>query len=234
MTVAVVVLVRDPRRAKTRLRAALTPRQREALASAMCDDVVRATMTTGWPVLVVTDTAAVARTARAAGAGALVVPARGTRDAARRGLRRVERDGADAALVLAADVPLVTPVDLRRVVAAGRRSDVVIVPDRRRSGTNALYLRPPNRLDPHFGRRSLAAHRAAAGSDGRVLVVPRLALDIDTPADLRILRGAKRRAGPRTRATLAATYGSGRRTSTFAGLMSSTRPRAVGFTSKTR
>ncbi|MDP9321073.1 MAG: 2-phospho-L-lactate guanylyltransferase, partial [Chloroflexota bacterium] len=74
MTVAVVVLVRDPRRAKTRLRSALTPRQREALASAMCDDVVRAAMATGWPVLVVTDTAAVARSARAAGAGALVVP----------------------------------------------------------------------------------------------------------------------------------------------------------------
>jgi len=166
-------------------------------------------MATGWPVLVVTDTAAVARRARAAGASALVVPARGTRDGARRGLRRVEREGADAALVLAADVPLVTAVDLRRIVAAGRRSEVVIVPDRRRSGTNALYLRPPNRLDPRFGPRSLAAHRAAAGSDGRLLVFPRLALDIDTPADLRILRDAKRRAGPSTRATLEATRGRG-------------------------
>jgi len=205
VTLAVVVLVRDPRRAKTRLRAALTPRQREALATAMYDDVMRAAMATGWPVLVVTDTAAVARSARTMGVGALVVPARGTRDGARRGLRRVERNGADAAIVLAADVPLVTPADLRRIAAAGRRSNVVIVPDRRRSGTNALYLRPPNRLDPRFGRRSFATHRAAAGTDGRVLVVGRLGLDIDTPADLRTLRRAQRRAGPRTRAALETT-----------------------------
>jgi len=93
-------------------------------------------------------------------------------------------------------------MDLRRIAAAGRSSEVVIVPDRRRSGTNALYLRPPSRITPRFGRESFAAHRRAAGTAGRVLSIARLGLDIDTPSDLIALRRAKRRAGARTRAAL--------------------------------
>jgi len=204
MSVAIVVVSRGPRRAKSRLRGALTSAARERLAGAMLDDVLHAAMATGWPVLVVTDARSTAVRARAAGARTLVAPARGTRDGARRGLRRVEREGAGAALVIAADVPLVKTVDLRRVVAAGRRSEIVIVPDRRRTGTNALYLRPPSRIAPQFGARSFAAHRRAAGAGGRVLKIARLGLDVDTPADLDALRRARRRAGAGTRAALTA------------------------------
>jgi 2-phospho-L-lactate/phosphoenolpyruvate guanylyltransferase len=198
----VIVLARDPRTAKTRLRGALGPVARERLAAAMLGDVLAAALATGWPVLVVTDARSIAARARAAGARATVVSARGTRDGARHGVDRALRDGADAALIIAADVPLLRAADLRRIAAAGRRSEVVIVPDRRRSGTNALYLRPPTRIAPRFGRRSLAAHRQAAGVAGRVLVLTRLGLDVDTPADLDALRRMKRSAGPRTRAAL--------------------------------
>ena len=229
MNIAVVVLARDPFRAKTRLRSALAPARREALASAMLDDVLRSALATRWPVLVVTDARSVARSARAAGARALVLPARGTRDGARRGLRRVERDGAHAALVLAADLPLVRVGDLRRIAAAGRRAAIVIVPDRRRSGTNALYVRPPARLAPRFGRGSLAAHRDAAGQDGRwarprhrYARGPRLAAPRETTRRPEHPGGA--RAG----------YGSGSRTSTFAGLMSNRSPREEGLASNTR
>ena len=197
-----MVLARDARTAKQRLRGALPPAGRERLARAMLDDVVTAAVGTGWPVLVVTNARSLATRARAAGARAMVVAARGTRDGAQRGVTRASRDGADAVLIVAADVPLLRTTDLRRVAAAGRRSPVVIVPDRRGSGTNALYLRPPSRIAPRFGRRSLAAHRIAAGPDGRVLRVGRLGLDIDTPADLRAVRRAERAAGPRTRAAL--------------------------------
>jgi 2-phospho-L-lactate guanylyltransferase len=200
--ITIIVLARDPRTAKTRLRRALGPAGRERLAGAMLDDVVAAAVATGWPVLVVTDARSIAARARVAGASAMVVAARGTRDGARRGLTRAERDGARAALIVAADVPFVRTEDLRRIAAAGRRAAVVIVPDRRGSGTNALFLRPPSRMAPRFGRRSLAAHRAAAGLDGRVVSIARLGLDVDTPADLQALRRAKRRAGARTRAAL--------------------------------
>lgn len=202
MNVTVVVLARDPRTAKTRLRSALGQAARGRLAAAMLDDVLAAAVATGWPVLVVTDARSIAGRARAAGARATVVDARGTRDGARRGVSRALRDGAGAVLIVAADVPLVRAADLRRIAGAGRRSEIVIVPDRGRSGTNALYLRPPSRIAPRFGPSSFAAHRKAAGAAGRVLAISRLALDVDTPADLEALRRAKRRAGRRTRAVL--------------------------------
>ena len=202
MKITIVVLARDARTAKQRLRGVLSPAGRERLARAMLDDVVAAAVATGWPVLVVTNAASLAARARTSGASAMVIAARGTRDGAQRGVTRAGRNGADAVLIVAADVPLLRSSDLRRVAAAGRRSAVVIVPDRRGSGTNALYLRPPSRIAPRFGRRSLAAHRLAAGADGRVLRIGRLGLDIDTPADLRAVRRAKPTAGPRTRAAL--------------------------------
>jgi 2-phospho-L-lactate guanylyltransferase len=198
----VIVLARDPRTAKTRLRGALGPAARERLAAAMLDDVLAAAVATSWPVLIVTDARSIQARAHAAGVRATVVSARGTRDGARRGVNRALRDGARAVLIVAADVPLVRATDLRRIAAAGRRSEIVIVPDRGRSGTNALYLRPPSRIAPRFGPASFAAHREAAGAAGRVLVIPRLALDVDTPADLDALRRLKRGAGRRTRAAL--------------------------------
>jgi len=103
VTPTVVVLARDPRRAKTRLRSALDPVKRERLVLGMFDDVVAAARSTRWPVLVVTDSPAIGARARVAGARALVVPARGTRDAARHGAERAARDGADAVLIVAAD-----------------------------------------------------------------------------------------------------------------------------------
>jgi len=200
--VTIVILARDPRSAKTRLRGAIGPAARRRLAIAMFDDVVAAAVATGWAVLVVTDARSIATRARSAGAGGIVVAARGTRDGARRGVLAAQRHGADAVLIIAADVPLVRAGDLRRIATAGRRSDVVIVPDRHRSGTNALYLRPPSRIAPRFGRRSFAAHRRAAGAAGRVLAIAGLGLDVDTTADLKALGRAMRLAGSRTQAAL--------------------------------
>jgi 2-phospho-L-lactate guanylyltransferase len=205
--IAIVVMARDPRRAKTRLRQVLTPRHRASLALAMFDDVIAAASRTRRPVLVVTDARSIAARARKLGARATLAPARGTRAAAAHGLRLAARDGAEAALVIAADLPLATAADLRRVIAAGRRAEVVIIPDGRGSGTNALFLRPPSRIAPLFGPRSLAAHRRAAGSTGTVLRIARLGVDVDMPADLLALRRSRTRAGINTRRVLDAIAG---------------------------
>lgn len=206
-SVAIVVLARDPRNAKTRLRPALAPKDRAALALAMLDDVVTAAVRSGSPVLVVTDASSIASRVRRMGAHATISPARGTRAGAAHGLRRVARDGAAAALVIAADLPYASTADIRRVLRAGRRSEIVIVSDERGTGTNALFLRPPSRMAPRFGRGSLAAHRRAAGSGGPVLHIGRLGTDIDTPADLRSLQRSRAGAGPHTRRALSAIAG---------------------------
>lgn len=65
---------------------------------------------------------------------------------------------------------------------------VVLAPDRAERGTNALLLCPPDVIPPRFGRDSLARHLQAAGSLGVPAEVRRLsglALDLDTPSDIR-------------------------------------------------
>ena len=170
----------------------------------MLDDVVAAATRTRHLVLVVTDSRSVAARVRRLGARAAVAPARGTREGAARGLRLAGRAGAEAALVVAADLPFAVSADLRRVIAAGRRTDIVIVPDHDGVGTNALFLRPPSRMAPLFGHRSLQAHRRAARGQALVLPVARLGRDIDTPDDLLALERSTRLAGINTRRALAA------------------------------
>jgi 2-phospho-L-lactate guanylyltransferase len=68
---------------------------------------------------------------------------------------------------------------------------VVIVPDRHGTGTNGLLLSPPDAIAPSFGPGSFERHRAlalAAGMPCRVERPPSLLLDIDTGADLAVLR----------------------------------------------
>ena len=73
----------------------------------------------------------------------------------------------------------------------GEESSVVISPDRDRTGTNALLLRPPDALPFAFGIGSYEAHvRAARERDLDVRVCERshLAFDLDTADDLARLK----------------------------------------------
>jgi 2-phospho-L-lactate guanylyltransferase len=108
------------------------------------------------------------------------------------------REGAHAALVLPADLPMLTVEALGRLLdaadaalAAGSgRPLVAIAPSDARNGTNALLLVPPDVIDPGFGEHSFEAHvRAAAMADATVQVVTDHALgfDLDTPEDLEVL-----------------------------------------------
>ena len=81
----------------------------------------------------------------------------------------------------------------------------MIVPDRHGTGTNGLLLAPPGAIEPSFGPDSCARHRAlaaAAGVSWRLERPRSLLLDIDTGADLAVLRErlARAGAGGRTRA----------------------------------
>ena len=98
--------------------------------------------------------------------------------------------GADAILVLPADLPWIQPQDIWQLYAAARQQPGVIIAPSRDNGTNALLLQPPDAIDFAFGPNSFERHQqlaAVVGLPCHVLRAPNLAVDIDQPEDLALL-----------------------------------------------
>jgi 2-phospho-L-lactate guanylyltransferase len=111
--------------------------------------------------------------------------------------RHAVEQGARSLLVLASDLPLVSASDIDAVFAAGD-AGVVIAPDRRRQGTNALLLRPPEVIPFAFGEDSFARHLDLALAAGVVAIevsLPGLAFDVDLSEDWQDLRALGWRPG---------------------------------------
>jgi 2-phospho-L-lactate guanylyltransferase len=96
-------------------------------------------------------------------------------------------------LVLPADLPQMVPEDVKVMVNAARYTDtMVIAPDHRGQGTNALLLRPPDLINYSFGENSYFRHvdqATAKGARVEVIELPSLARDVDYPEDLVFLNG---------------------------------------------
>jgi 2-phospho-L-lactate guanylyltransferase len=95
-------------------------------------------------------------------------------------------------LVLPADLPLLTPEDVVALTDHAIRAPVVVIaPDRHRKGTNALLMVPPGVIEYDFGDGSFERHceRARqAGARLEIVELPSLALDLDLPEDLELVR----------------------------------------------
>jgi 2-phospho-L-lactate guanylyltransferase len=178
--------------AKGRLAPDLHPIERRVLAIAMLEDVLAAAQATpglAAPVVVSPDRE-VWRRAEALGCRVVEEPPGpdGSPDDLNAALRRAARAvGAQGVLVAAADLPLATPAALARVREALARGPVVVVPSADGAGTNVLGWRDAAGFTPRFGPGSAAAHLALPGA--LRVELPELALDVDTPGDLRAILG---------------------------------------------
>ena len=194
MTVFAVIPVRPPGEGKSRLETVLDRSARAALTRLMFSRVLEAVLGAAVAgVIVVSRDAAILRSAGAAGAFALNEgDGLGLNEALAAARSAAMARGADALLVLPADLPCLDTADvdaLLSVGAAGAR--VVIGPDAAGDGTNALLLRPPDALPFRFGIASFARHTEAAraaGIEPAVLRRPNLGFDVDTPGDLAALK----------------------------------------------
>jgi len=97
-------------------------------------------------------------------------------------------DRYDAAIVVAADIPNVTSEEIDSLVSRATDHDVVVVPDRRGEGTNALWMKFSSNFSTQYGSMSAARHLESARRlslrSARV-ELPGLSHDIDVPDDLR-------------------------------------------------
>jgi 2-phospho-L-lactate guanylyltransferase len=196
MNLWAIIPVKPLRRGKSRLAGVLTEEERTFLNYTMLGNTLRTL--TSVPevdqVLVISrDTGALAL---ARDFGARTVQEDGTSDlntALQRATVVAQMRGASSVLVLPADLPLLQPVHLQTFIALGQRPPVVVIaPDRRQDGTNALLIAPPGLIEYQFGPGSFANHTRQAerypGVRVEVCNLPELALDLDLPEDLDLLR----------------------------------------------
>ena len=185
-----LVPVKDLTQAKVRLSPLLSAVERHALAAAMLDDVLaalRQASTVERIALVTTDPHALSLAARW---GFEVVDegsGRGETGAVELAVKVCRERGASSLAVIPGDIPLLTAADVNCVMRRGTRYDVVVVPSWDSRGTNAILLRPPDALQLRFGSWSFFPHVKQAKRKGlsyKVVRLPRIALDVDTPEDL--------------------------------------------------
>jgi 2-phospho-L-lactate guanylyltransferase len=212
---AAILPVKSFARAKQRLGATVADPIRQELAAAMVSDVIAALAQTSAieRTIVVTREAGIAEAALAAGA-LLVEDAgeEGQSAAARLGIALAVHEGFERVLCVPGDCPAADPDELGALLDGHGLGgpELVVVPDRHGTGTNGLLLRPPRVIEPSFGPDSCARHLGladAAGIAASVEQVPSLLLDIDTGADLLVLRRRLADQGGRASSTRAVLSG---------------------------
>lgn len=95
-------------------------------------------------------------------------------------------------LVLPADLPLITREDILALLERATKPPVVVIaPDRHEEGTNALLISPAGLIEYDFGPGSYKRHcERAKKANARleICTIPSLALDLDLPEDLALLK----------------------------------------------
>ena len=95
------------------------------------------------------------------------------------------------AAIVSADLPWVSADEIRELVSSTPERGMAVA-RALDGGTNAVSMRPPSVVRTCFGEPSSAALHAGiakdAGLESRILDLPGLAFDIDTPEDLDRLR----------------------------------------------
>ena len=202
--------------AKRRLLDALDRRQRSAVLKAMLTDVLAAVdgAAAVERIVIVTGEGRAERVALAH-AQRTTTPLevlrdpddRGHSEAATLGIVLAKARGAGCVALLPGDCPLLDPAELDAALGRMRPDRVTVVPDRHGTGTNALLLAPADAIGPAFGPGSRDRHLDRAsrrGMDAELEELDSLALDLDTPDDLDLLRELLTAEGARAPATAAA------------------------------
>ncbi len=194
-----VVPVKDMGGVKQRLASALAPDARRDLYRAMLRDVLSALRGARGldGVALLTRDEEAKELARRFELRVIEEPEnRGHTAAVARAAAVLAADGARGLLQVPGDLPLLTSAEIETVLAAhGPAPAFTIVPSRDEMGSNCVVCSPPDVMPLRFGDDSFRPHLAAAralGLEPRILELPGIGLDIDTPEDLLALA---RRAG---------------------------------------
>ncbi len=172
---------------KHRLSTLLEDSQRHALVQAMLEDVLDAVenASTIKDIIVVTSDAELEEVTHQRGHDVFPPTVAGLNGELTEAIQYAEDKGAEAVVIILADLPLLTGKVLDQMIQGGyQQSCLMMAQDWRGSGTNILYLHPPSVLQLHFGMGSLSSHLAAAqeaGLSASCFAAFESALDLDDP-----------------------------------------------------
>jgi len=191
----ILLPVKNLANAKQRLAPVLEQQARTELAQAMLADVVEAVAAyTGDEVSLATSDPFAIELARQHGFEIIRDESNlSETDAIAMATRVCESRGVKSTLVIPGDIPLIESADIRAIYDSSPDIGSVLVPSSDKRGTNAVLRRPAGLFPLRFGNDSFMPHLAAAiGTDKScvVLSLPGIALDVDTPEDLRELAEA--------------------------------------------
>ncbi len=185
-----VIPVKEAGLAKQRLAEALSPRLRRDLALAMFEDVLDAVVAVEalQGIAVVTADQSVADVARRFGAQVWSEGAHDGHTGAVRAAARRLAATSSTMLTIPGDVPLVSSIDISRVLAAHPAAPAfTIAPAWDERGSNTIVCSPADVVPLRFGPDSYFPHLAAARAVGLTPTIVRnsaIARDIDEFSDL--------------------------------------------------
>jgi 2-phospho-L-lactate guanylyltransferase len=193
MKLWIIIPVKPLGEGKSRLTSVLAPAQRGALSQRILqrelDLVLGHELVAG--VAIVSRDQDLLENVAALGALPLWEEQTGLNQALETARQQVICRGADAILILPADLPFLAKRDIEQLHGTLAQGSQVVLAPSSDGGTNALGLRPPSLMGFAFGPQSFTRHRHAAQQLGlrqQVLVTPTLAFDVDWPADWELLR----------------------------------------------
>ena len=192
----IIIPVKRLDNAKSRLSSLLTEDERKQFCLKMLEDVLRTVKSTKHPheSVVVSKDPMMSKIAKDFDAVHLKERETGLNKTVSEAVDWSVKRGAVSVLVLPADIPLVVPTDLNRMLTLGEKASMVISPSKDGRGTNALLLTPPNISPTFYGPHSFQRHIKEASKlkiSFRRYRSPRIALDIDTVENLKYFASLK-------------------------------------------
>jgi 2-phospho-L-lactate guanylyltransferase len=186
----VIIPVKRLRQSKSRLARALKADVRAALTKSILSRTLDllAQVDRIAKTIIVSSDVTILNLARSKNAIDLIEAESGLNNAIRQAAHWALSQHARSILIIPSDLPLITIDDINAMIdLAIEPRCVVIAPDRRGEGTNALLVRPPDAIEFAFGAASFQVHSSQARTRDLALHVfesETIGLDLDVPDDL--------------------------------------------------
>jgi 2-phospho-L-lactate guanylyltransferase len=189
-----IIPVKDLDCTKTRLIPVLSPRRRQALTLSILSRTIEVLKSSGRisEILVVTPDFRVISFVKELGVLGLRQKGNGLNEALGQATRWAIGCRFDSVLILPSDIPLLDETDIGSIVCAGlgKENIVVISPNKKKTGTNALFVKPPGILKYCFGPGSFNYHvKQALGNslELKICYSTSIGFDLDSPEEYEFL-----------------------------------------------